>query len=318
MKHKLAIVLPAYKPEFLRDTLQSIADQDDIRFKLYIGDDNSPFDLKHIVSEFTDRIDLVYYRFENNLGSQDLVAHWKRCVDLIQDEEWIWLFSDDDIMDVSCVRTFYKYIEKDKNCDIVRFNASIIDQHGWVLKKPTIFPATLNVADFFLQKITYQLSSFAIECIFKRSVYEKKGGFINFDLGWCSDDASWMNFGQETSIKTIPGAIVKWRKSNLNITTWDDKPILFRKVNAQIDFVQWVVRFFDAHDIKDNSSTFQKLRWILDLPFCSTALTFKEKVKIGKEALQAIEITFLTIWVWLYLSYCELKCCLKRIKMNQQ
>ena len=78
----LAIVIPAYKKTYLQKTLESIANQTDKRFHLYIGDDCSPYDLKSIVEEFSDRIPLTYHRFKENLGGKDLVAHWERCIAL--------------------------------------------------------------------------------------------------------------------------------------------------------------------------------------------------------------------------------------------
>lgn len=42
---KLAIIIPAYKPRFLRETLDSIAKQNNHDFTVYIGDDASPYQL---------------------------------------------------------------------------------------------------------------------------------------------------------------------------------------------------------------------------------------------------------------------------------
>ena len=36
---KLAIIIPAYKPRFLQETLDSIAKQNNHEFTVYIGDD---------------------------------------------------------------------------------------------------------------------------------------------------------------------------------------------------------------------------------------------------------------------------------------
>lgn len=46
--NKLAIVMPAYKARFLRQALESIAQQTDKRFTVYVGDDASPDDIKEI------------------------------------------------------------------------------------------------------------------------------------------------------------------------------------------------------------------------------------------------------------------------------
>lgn len=49
MEEKIAIVIPAYKCRFLRQTLDSIVVQTCRSFTVYIGDDASPQNLKEIV-----------------------------------------------------------------------------------------------------------------------------------------------------------------------------------------------------------------------------------------------------------------------------
>lgn len=95
---KLAIVIPAYKGRFLKETLDSIAVQaHKDEFVLYIGDDASPERLDKIVESYQNKVNLVYHRFSENMGGKDLVAHWERCIQLSA-EPFIWLFSDDDLM----------------------------------------------------------------------------------------------------------------------------------------------------------------------------------------------------------------------------
>jgi len=78
--HDLAIIIPAYKEPFLYEALESLARQDDLRFKVYVGDDASPANLKEIVDQFTDRLDISYHRFSENLGGTSLAQQWNRCV----------------------------------------------------------------------------------------------------------------------------------------------------------------------------------------------------------------------------------------------
>ena len=96
MKNKLAIIIPAYKARFFREVLDSIVRQSNRDFTVYIGDDASPDDLESIVSDYKDKLDIFYFRFEQNWGGRDLVAHWERCIEL-SDEPLVWLFSDDDL-----------------------------------------------------------------------------------------------------------------------------------------------------------------------------------------------------------------------------
>lgn len=69
---KLAIVIPAYKGRFLKETLDSIAVQaHKDEFVLYIGDDASPERLDKIVESYQNKVNLVYHRFSENMGGKD-------------------------------------------------------------------------------------------------------------------------------------------------------------------------------------------------------------------------------------------------------
>src|SRR5688572_6407941 len=120
---QLAIVIPAYKEEFFDKALKSLANQTKKEFTIYIGDDNSPFDLKTIISKYENILNIKYTRFENNIGAKNLVNQWKRCIELTKGESWLWLFSDDDIADNECVERFFEQLESDKGrVDVYRFN----------------------------------------------------------------------------------------------------------------------------------------------------------------------------------------------------
>lgn len=54
MEEKIAIVIPAYKCRFLRQTLDSIVVQTCRSFTVYIGDDASPQNLKEISNVFSE------------------------------------------------------------------------------------------------------------------------------------------------------------------------------------------------------------------------------------------------------------------------
>ena len=97
MANKLAIIIPAYKDAFFNKTLESLAQQTNKNFTVYIGDDNRPYNLEKIVSEYSNQLNIIYKRFPTNLGSTDLVLQWNRCLSMIQDEDFFCLFSDDDI-----------------------------------------------------------------------------------------------------------------------------------------------------------------------------------------------------------------------------
>lgn len=132
MANKLAIIIPAYKDAFFNKTLESLAQQTNKNFTVYIGDDNSPYNLEKIVSEYSNQLNIIYKRFPTNLGSTDLVLQWNRCLSMIQDEDFFCLFSDDDIMEPTCVENFYKSLQTNGDFDVFHFDINLINAKGEV------------------------------------------------------------------------------------------------------------------------------------------------------------------------------------------
>ena len=154
MKNKLAIIIPAYKACFFREVLDSIVRQSNRDFTVYIGDDASPDDLESIVSDYKDKLDIFYFRFEQNWGGRDLVAHWERCIEL-SDEPLVWLFSDDDLMPPDAVERVIKGWKKSGECDAVfRFPLAIVDAYGELkYTNPPFETERISGYDFLLEPV---------------------------------------------------------------------------------------------------------------------------------------------------------------------
>lgn len=244
MSGSLAIVIPAYKATYFRETLESIATQTDKRFTLYIGDDCSPHDLKSIVDEYSERINIVYHRFEENLGGRDLVAHWERCVALTQDEEYIWLFSDDDVMDIKCVESFNTLPLHLKDNSLIHFNVRRINEFDGEIKELSKFPAKMSAGEFLEAKLRGKIISFVVEFIFSRKLYHKVNGFQNFDLAWGSDFITWLKMAAESGIGIISipddNNLVNWRFSNENISPNKSHSIVIRKLTSLIENASFI------------------------------------------------------------------------------
>lgn len=244
--NQLAIVIPAYKASFLRKSLESIANQSCKDFSLYVGDDNSPYSLCEIIDEFKGEMNVVYKRFETNLGGKDLVAQWERCINLTQGEPYIWLFSDDDILEKTCVEEFYKILDKQPNGDLFHFDIKVINDDGVVTRTPKPYPERLDNLTYYKGKIKGEYMSLVVENVFSRSVYEKYGGFQNFDLAWGSDTATWIKFASEKGFVNIPNAYVYWRSGSQNISPDLSGPIAERKIKAMTEGFNWVYRYFKS------------------------------------------------------------------------
>jgi glycosyltransferase involved in cell wall biosynthesis len=317
MNKRLAIIIPAYKAAFFHETLKSIKSQTCQKFTLYIGDDASPNNIFEIVEQYGKDIDIVYKRFDENLGSKDLIAQWNRCIEMSFDEEWLWLFSDDDVMSSNCVELFYKHIESDKQSQLLHFNVDIINGEGKLSAKGDPFPLNMTSVDFFEKRMGSQIFSFAVEYVFTRKLYLDEGKFQVFDLAWCSDDATWVKFAKNKGITTIAKKpLVHWRSSGQNISSLNiDEAILFRKLNAKKAYLKWALQFFKMNNKALDITRINIVKWILSDINQVSYLTF---IKRGKIAYKYAKITgtFIDGLIGvIYVSYYELKQLIKQERL---
>lgn len=289
-QHPLAIVIPAYKSAFLREVLNSIAKQTCQRFQIYVGDDASPEKIEDIVSEFSDRLPIRYHRFQKNLGGISLVRHWKRCIGL-SDEPWVWLFSDDDLMEAECVEKFYDELRNTAGWhDLYRFNTSSIDGEGRLLCENALHPQNETGADFLVARLRGGRTSTAQELIFSRVAWEIAGGFPDFPLGWASDDAFIAILGAAKPIREIPGPRLKWRLSGKNISTDNSFAAAIQKLQACREFVEWTAHFLRKNPPTDGPLTNGELAGLLEdwfflqMIYRRQLMTFKSSLQIDELA----------------------------------
>lgn len=258
MIHQLAIIIPAYKAAFLPAALDSIAAQTCKDFTLYVGDDCSPDPIGSIVEEYRDKIDIVYKRFDTNLGGADLVAQWERCISMSQNEPYIWLFSDDDVMAPDCVETLLRQIDTTKGSfDLYHFDIDRIDEHGNFESRKEDYPAVLSSYRFYRGKNAGRYFAFAVENVFSRRIYEQSGGFMRYDMAWGSDVATWILFSGEKGMCTVPHARVCWRQSSQNITPDMSRQVAERKLRADVEMLNWAYMYFgDKEDIYATNRAF--------------------------------------------------------------
>lgn len=216
VKNQIAIVIPAYKSIFLDETLFSIFKQTDSNFRIYIGDDSSPDDIKSIVNKYSCLMDIKYKRFDKNVGKISPSLHWNRCISMVKREKWIWLFSDDDLMSKNCIKNLRLSINNSNN-KIFRFNSLKFQNDGDVLKE-NILPNHCTISEFLKLKFTEAIETYAIELVFHKDIFFSTGGFSSYPLGWCSDDLFWVELRLASDFCTIYNSNVFWRYSEYNIS----------------------------------------------------------------------------------------------------
>lgn len=215
---ELAIVIPAYKPDFLARTLESVAAQTDQRFSLYLGDDAGPEGVRRICEAHRSTLGaFTYHRFVENLGAVSLASHWNRCVALTK-EPWVWLFSDDDLMLPDCVAAFHEAHADAKEVDVLRFQSEVVDAEGRHVSSNPRHPAIESGADFVFERLLGRRAGYAVDYVFRRSAFDAAGGFPEYPLAWGSDYAAWFLFSRRGGIRTLAHGGVQYRQSERSIS----------------------------------------------------------------------------------------------------
>ena len=246
----LAIVIPYYKFTFFEETLESLSNQTDKRFTVYIGDDASPANPTALLNKYKGKFDFVYHRFESNLGGTSLVQQWDRCIALTAGEEWIMVLGDDDYLSNTVVEQFYvnmpEFLSK---TNVVRFASETIVQEENYNAGICYNPVWEAATDSFYRKFQRFTRSSLSEYIFFKKVYEKYG-FYDYPLAWNSDDRAWLDFSENKPIYSINEGVVYVRLSNLNITGKNDN--LELKNASLVAFhkflIQHKLKYFNKYD----------------------------------------------------------------------
>lgn len=214
----IAIVIPVYKSDFLEESLESVVTQTDLEnCRIYIFNDASEDTaIEPIVRSFSQSVPTTYHRFEQNMGKISLPAQWNRCIRQTGGERWVWLFSDDDVMDPACLQNFRSARAAYPQTRLFRFDT--VKFKDEIPLRRNSFPKITSALDFAKLKLGYKQESYAVEYLFERDLFDGIGGFPEYPLGWCADDLFWIKAAGCVPMVTIPDALVYWRYSEVNIS----------------------------------------------------------------------------------------------------
>jgi len=245
---ELAVVVPAFKPDFFPQTLASVAAQTDRRFRLYVGVDGSVFDPAAEIGALAAGLDVVQRRFPKRLGPLGLSRHWQRCIEMTS-EPWVWLFGDDDRMGAGCVADFHRALDLTRGgYDVYRFNCSVIDRNGALVGPHSLHPRVETAREFLLARLRRTHVSVMPVYVFARGAYEREGGLVHLPLAWNADDASCYRFARRTGVHTLDGGVVEWRLSDINLSS-PRHPAASAKLRANLRFVRWIRSLIDAGEL---------------------------------------------------------------------
>ncbi|MDP2088619.1 MAG: glycosyltransferase [Flavobacteriaceae bacterium] len=223
----LAIVIPYYNLTFFEATLQSLANQTNQQFKVYIGDDASPENPSGLLEKYQAKFDFHYHRFETNLGGTSLVKQWERCIAITGNEEWIMILGDDDVLENNCVAAFYENLKEIEalKLNVIRYATTKINEVDKTVSAPYFNPKIEKSIDFLFRKLNGGTRSSLSEFVFRKETMQHIR-FKDFPLAWHSDVLAILEFSNFCSIYSINESFVFVRSSGINISSRLDNLIL--------------------------------------------------------------------------------------------
>lgn len=257
----LAIIIPYYKLTFFEATLESLANQTDQQFKVYIGDDASPETPDDLLEKYKGKFDFVYHRFESNVGGNSLVKQWERCIGLSNKEEWLMVLGDDDVFQDNFVATFYENIKEINSLgiNVIRYATIVINEKGEEISKLHTHPKLETSTDFLMRKFKGGTRSSLSEFVFRKEILLQIR-FKDLPLAWYSDYLAVLEVSNFSTMYTINDSKLYFRHSGLNITSKADN---FKTKNfATFGFYYYLLQekqqFFIAKQISVLKSRLEK------------------------------------------------------------
>lgn len=230
-----SFIMPAYKADYIKDSINSILGQTYPHLELIIVDDCSPEPVGEVVKDFRDDR-LSYHRNEQNIGGRDLVAQWNHCLEYAKGE-WVILATDDDMYEPTFLETFLNIMPDHPEVDLFRGRISWIDAKGTITDVERSYERYLSPVQFFYEMMNGMKGGIP-QYIFRREQLVEKGGFVNFPKAWGSDDATAiMMSGNGVLMSENP--LVSFRWSGQNISTVGKYGL--QKVLARIAYSKWVL-----------------------------------------------------------------------------
>lgn len=185
---KFSIGIPAYKAIFLKECIDSILAQTYIDFELIVVNDASPEDIDGIINSYSDSR-IRYYKNDENIGAENVVDNWNKCLSLAKGEFFI-LMGDDDKLCSNYLEEFMLLINKYPKLGVYHCRTMIIDKNSDFVTLTETRPEIESVYENIWHRMHVGRIQFISDFVYNTDLLKKNGGYYKIPLAWASDDIS--------------------------------------------------------------------------------------------------------------------------------
>lgn len=245
----VSIAIPAYKAAFIKETITSVLSQTYTNFELIIVNDKSPEDIDSIVSCFYDPR-IKYYKNTYNLGKESIVHNWNKCLSYAKGEYFV-LLCDDDIMEPTFLKEMLELANKYPQINVFRCRTKYFNSNnGNIIYETSVWPEYELYESFITNALSGLRKHTISEFLYRTNHIKTCNGYMVLPAGYYSDIASILYFIQGKGIASTSRPLVKFRKSEINISY--NKRYNVEKVKSAIEYYHWLKSIVKQYNIQYN------------------------------------------------------------------
>lgn len=247
------VTIPAYKRKFFKEAIVSVLAQTYPKWELVIVDDASPEDLKGIVSEFNDSR-IRYYRNDKNIGAENVVDNWNKCLGYAKGD-YIICMGDDDRLLPNCLEEYALLIEKYHGIGLLHGWTELIDEDSQVTRLAAHrceFESAMSLA---WHRCNAYREQYIGDFCFDTDELRKHGGFYKLPMAWGSDDISAIIAAQKNGVANTQRVVFQYRVNSLTISRRGSDSV---KMEAVLLDYQWRKKFYSVVCDNDIDETYRK------------------------------------------------------------
>ena len=231
---KFSILIPAYKSSYLAECLDSILAQTYPNFEVIVLNDASPEPIKDIMRTYEDSR-ILYYENDKNVGAENVVNNWNKCLNL-SSGDYVICIGDDDKLKSNCLAEYNRLISSHPGIGLLHGWTEIINENSEVTALGSHRCESESAMSLLWHRTLLYARQFVGDFCFKSSVLKGMGGFFFLPLAWGSDDISTVLAASENGVVNTQIPVFQYRVNSQTISRSGNATL---KMNAMLLREKW-------------------------------------------------------------------------------
>ena len=231
---KITVAIPAYKPNFLYEAIESVINQSYTDWELIIINDHSPYNISNIVNSVNDER-IKYFVNDKNCGAINVVDNWNKCLKECS-SDYIVLMGDDDKLPKESLANYVKLINENPGYDIYHGRSVLIDENSNPIYIQDDRPTVESLYEAIWERMDGR-QQFIGDYLFRTNSLRKEGGFFKLPLAWGSDDISVFRAIGNKGIANTNELCFCYRSNRFSISSSGNSDI---KMDATFKHKKWL------------------------------------------------------------------------------